>query len=125
MDAALPHGRAEGLMTQPLCRAASLAEGTARGFVFGAGSTRQAVFVLCHAGEIRAYRNACPHRGTPLEIMPDAFFDAERRFLVCRTHGAQFRPADGFCVAGPCAGRSLTPAPVRVENGVLVLDEAG
>lgn len=112
-------------MTRPLCRAASLAEGTARGFVFGAGSTRQAVFVLRHAGEIRAYRNACPHRGTPLEIMPDAFFDAERRFLVCRTHGAQFRPADGFCVAGPCAGRSLTPAPVRVENGVLVLDEAG
>jgi len=112
-------------MGLPLCRADALAEGTARGFVFGAGSARQAVLVVRHAGEIRAYRNACPHQGTPLEIVPDAFFDAERRFLVCRTHGAQFRPADGFCVAGPCAGRSLTPAAVRVENGMVMLEERG
>ena len=110
-------------MARPLCREAAVAEGVARGFVFGSDATRQAVFVVRHAGEIRAYRNACPHQGTPLEITPDAFFDAQRRFLVCRTHGAQFRPADGFCVAGPCAGRSLTPAPVRVEDGMLVLDE--
>ena len=111
-------------MRRPLCRADALEEGAARGFVFGAGATRQAVFVVRHAGEIRAYRNACPHQGTPLEIMPDAFFDSERRFLVCRTHGAQFRPSDGFCIAGPCAGRSLAPAPVRVEDGMLVLDKA-
>ncbi|MGH6973168.1 MAG: Rieske (2Fe-2S) protein [Stellaceae bacterium] len=110
-------------MARPLCETAAVAEDAARGFVFNAGATRQAVFVVRHAGEIRAYRNACPHQGTPLEIVPDAFFDAERRFLVCRTHGAQFRPADGCCVAGPCAGRSLTPAPVRLENGMLVLDE--
>lgn len=110
-------------MARQLCEAAAVTEGAARGFVFGAGAARQTVFVVRHAGAIRAYRNACPHQGTPLEIVPDAFFDAGRRFLVCRTHGAQFRPADGFCVAGPCAGRSLTPAPVRVENGMLVLDE--
>jgi nitrite reductase/ring-hydroxylating ferredoxin subunit len=110
-------------MTRPLCRAATLAEGAARGFVFGTGVARQALFVLRHGGEIRAYRNACPHQGTPLEIAPDTFFDTEGRFLICRTHGAQFRPADGFCIAGPCAGRSLTAAPVRAENGMLVLDE--
>ncbi|MGH7007486.1 MAG: Rieske (2Fe-2S) protein [Stellaceae bacterium] len=110
-------------MARPLCETAAVAEDAARGFVFNAGATRQAVFVVRHAGEIHAYRNACPHQGTPLEIVPNTFFDAERRFLVCRTHGAQFRPADGFCVVGPCAGRSLTPAPVRVENGMLVLDE--
>lgn len=109
-------------MARPLCQAAAVAEGAARGFVFGAGATRQAVFVVRHAGAIHAYHNACPHQGTPLEITPDAFFDAERQFLVCRTHGAQFRPADGFCVTGPCAGRGLKPAAVRVENGVLVLD---
>lgn len=123
MVAAVPHGRSESLTARQLCEAASVAEGAARGFVFGAGATRHAVFVVRHAGAIRAYINACPHQGTPLEIVPDAFLDDERRFLVCRTHGAQFRPADGFCVAGPCAGRSLTPAPVRVESGVLVLDD--
>jgi len=123
MGFAVPYGGAQNLMAQPLCRAAALVEGAARGFVFGTSAARQAVFVLRYDGEIRAYRNACPHQGTPLEIVPDAFFDAEGRLLVCRTHGAQFRPADGFCIAGPCAGRSLTPAPVRVEDGMLVLDE--
>jgi naringenin degradation protein FdeD len=112
-------------MGQSLCRAGALAEGTARGFVFGAGSCRRAVLVLRHHGAIHVYRNACPHQGTPLEVMPDEFFDREGRFLVCRTHGAQFRPADGFCVAGPCAGRSLIRAPVRLENGLLILDEIG
>lgn len=111
-------------MRHPLCRVAAVAEGTVRGFVFGAGAERRAAFVLRHDGPIRAYRNACPHHGTPLELAPDAFFDHDRRFLVCRTHGARFRPADGFCVDGPCAGRSLMPAPVRVEAGMLVLDEA-
>jgi len=112
-------------MGQPVCRADALTEGTARGFVFGAGSCRRAVLVLRYDGAIRAYRNACPHQGTPLEVIPDEFFDRERRFLVCRTHGAQFRPADGFCVAGPCAGCSLLPAPVRLEDGLVVLDERG
>lgn len=109
----------------PLCRAEAVAEGQARGFVFGAGSARQAVFVLRHEGAIRAYRNVCPHQGTPLEMAADEFFDRGRGLLLCRTHGALFRPSDGYCIAGPCAGRSLTPAPVRVIDGILVLDDAG
>lgn len=111
-------------MPLPLCRADAIAEGQARGFVFGAGSTRQAVFVLRHDGAIHAYRNACPHQGTPLEMVADEFFNRERSLLLCRTHGALFRPADGYCVAGPCAGRSLTPAPVRLVNDMLVLEDA-
>ncbi|MGH7014874.1 MAG: Rieske (2Fe-2S) protein [Stellaceae bacterium] len=67
-------------MGLPLCRADALAEGAARGFVFGAESARQAVFVLRHAGEIHAYRNACPYQGTPLEIVPNAFFDRDAAF---------------------------------------------
>ncbi|MDE2227453.1 MAG: Rieske (2Fe-2S) protein [Alphaproteobacteria bacterium] len=110
-------------MRRRLCRADELAEGTARGFVFGAGAERRALFVLRHGGAIRAYRNACPHQGTPLEIVPDQFFDSARRHLLCRTHGARFRPSDGACVAGPCLGRNLTPTPVRVEDGLLILDD--
>jgi len=109
-------------MQQSLCRADEIAEGEAKGFVLGSGQSRIAVFVLRHAGSIRAYVNACPHQGTPLEIFPDRFFDALGRNLICRTHGALFRPADGFCVAGPCAGKSLNPAPIRVTDGTIWFD---
>jgi nitrite reductase/ring-hydroxylating ferredoxin subunit len=106
-------------MEQSLCRADEIAEGEAKGFVLGSGQDRIAVFVLRHEGSIRGYVNACPHQGTPLEIFPDRFFDALGRNLICRTHGALFRPEDGFCVAGPCAGKSLKPAPIRVADGKI------
>src|SRR5208282_5611098 len=108
-------------MARRLCRADELAEGAARGFVFGEGLARIAVFVLRHGGAIHAYVNRCPHQGTSLEILPDRFFDALGRYLICRTHGALFRPEDGFCVAGPCAGKSLTPASIRVADGTIWL----
>ncbi len=111
-------------MREPLYRVDVITEGTARGFVFGTGSRRRTIFVLRHGGIVRAYHNACPHQGTPLELVLDAFFDEQHRFLVCRTHGARFRPADGFCVDGPCAGRSLTSVPVHVEAEMVVLDDA-
>jgi nitrite reductase/ring-hydroxylating ferredoxin subunit len=108
-------------MDARLCRADELAEGDARGFVLGHGLARIAVFVLRHGGAIHAYVNRCPHQGTSLEILPDRFFDALGRHLICRTHGALFRPEDGFCVAGPCAGKNLTPASIRVADGTIWL----
>ena len=110
-------------MEARLCREAELGEGEARGFVFGSGGSRRAVFVLRHGGQIRGYVNSCPHQGTSLEIAPDRFFDALGRHLICRTHGALFRPGDGFCFAGPCAGKSLDPAPIRVADGEIWLDD--
>ena len=34
-------------------------------------------------------------------------------------HGALFRIGSGYCIAGPCAGQSLTPWPVTNDNGTL------
>lgn len=110
-------------MARRLCRADELAEGEARGFVFGEGPARIAIFVLRHGADFHAYINACPHQGTPLEIFPDRFFDALGRYLICRTHGALFRPEDGFCIAGPCAGKSLAPASIHVDEGTIWLAE--
>jgi len=108
-------------MAQHLCRADELAEGETKGFVFGEGLARIAVFVLRQSGAIHAYVNACPHQGTSPEIFPDRFFDVLERYLICRTHGALFRPEDGFCVAGPCAGKSLVPASIHVTDGTIWL----
>jgi nitrite reductase/ring-hydroxylating ferredoxin subunit len=108
-------------MRRPLCRAEELAEGTGRGFRFGSGPDLQAVFVVRKAGALHAYDNACPHLGTPLNFLPDRFLDRDGRHLLCSTHGALFRIEDGYCIAGPCLGKSLRPVPIAVEGGEIVL----
>ena len=108
-----------------LCRLEEIPEGTARGFPPPPGGFTG--LVLLRQGEtLRAYVNACPHLGIPLEPLPDRFLDGTGRYLVCSTHGARFRVEDGFCTRGPCAGDWLEAVPVRVEEGlVLVPAETG
>ncbi len=104
-----------------LCRVDEVPEGGGRGFRFGSGPDLEALFVVKKDGALYAYANSCPHFGTPLNFLPDRFFDRDGRYLLCATHGALFRVEDGFCVAGPCAGKRLTPLAIRVEQGELLL----
>ena len=62
-------------------------------------------------GTLRRWRNACPHTGGPLAPPGVLPLSRDGAHLVCQTHGALFRVEDGFCVAGPCAGAWLRPAP--------------
>lgn len=71
--------------------------------------------LVAFRGEVHAFLNVCPHVGTPLDWMPNEFFDAENKRLLCRTHGALFDPCSGECLAGPCVGKALTS--VAVERG--------
>jgi nitrite reductase/ring-hydroxylating ferredoxin subunit len=104
-----------------LCRADEVAEGKGRGFRLGQGAEQVAVFVIRRGGAVRGYINSCPHRGTPLDWLPDRFFDRAGELLLCGTHGAVFRPEDGLCVRGPCVGKSLAPAPIMVADGEILL----
>ena len=40
------------------------------------------------------------------------------------SHGALFEKRTGYCVAGPCAGRALTPVALEIRDGYVVLAEA-
>lgn len=104
-----------------LCRAADIGEGTARSFVVGTGAVRRDIVVVRRAGVLHAYLNACPHQGTPLETFEDRFLNGDATLLVCSTHGARFRVEDGFCVAGPCAGKSLAAIAYRIEDGNVIV----
>jgi nitrite reductase/ring-hydroxylating ferredoxin subunit len=104
-----------------LCRVDEVAEGMGRGFRFGSGPDLQAVFVVRKAGALYAYDNACPHLGTPLNFLPDRFFDRDGRHLLCGTHGALFRVEDGCCIAGPCLGKSLRRVTISLEAGEILL----
>jgi nitrite reductase/ring-hydroxylating ferredoxin subunit len=105
-----------------LCRADEIAEGKGRGFRLGEGAHQFPVFVIRTSGALRAYVNSCPHVGTPLDGFPDRFFDRAGAHLLCGTHGAIFRPEDGVCVGGPCAGKRLEPVSIVIDGGVVMLE---
>lgn len=104
-----------------LCKLDELDEGRPRGFELGQGTDRLDVVVLRRGDRLIAYRNECPHAGSPLDLMPDQFLSADGRHLQCHTHGALFRIEDGLCIAGPCLGRALAPVAIRVEDQELVI----
>jgi len=85
---------------------------------------REAIVVRDEDGVLRAYENVCQHVPIPLDAGGREFLD-EDGHLICATHGAVYRRADGECISGPCYGRRLTPLRVRAidERRVeIVLD---
>jgi len=74
-------------------------------------------FVVRYQGQPRAYRNRCGHVSVELDWPAGRFFDDSGLYLVCATHGAMYRPADGSCAGGPCRGRGLSPLRTRESNG--------
>lgn len=103
-----------------LCRLDELGEGQSRGFDpqdRGADS----LFALRHQGQVRVYRNRCPHLSVPLEYRKDRFLSADGQWVICYAHGARFRPEDGTCVHGPCRGEVLPALQHREVDGCLLL----
>jgi nitrite reductase/ring-hydroxylating ferredoxin subunit len=103
-----------------LCALAEIPEPGARGFRFREGGAMFAGFVVRQDGAVRGYVDSCPHAGWPLAAFDDRYFARDGRHLLCTGHAALFRPEDGVCVAGPCAGDRLTPWPVVVIDDAVV-----
>jgi nitrite reductase/ring-hydroxylating ferredoxin subunit len=48
--------------------------------------------------------------------------DDDRVHLLCHSHGALYRTADGYCVSGPCSEQSLIRFAVESsEDGITVV----
>jgi nitrite reductase/ring-hydroxylating ferredoxin subunit len=107
-----------------LCALEEIPAGGARGFVVGEGDWPLRGFAVRVGESVHAYLNRCPHQSHPLNLEPHAFLSPDGALILCRSHGAVFEKATGYCVAGPCAGRALTRIGVRIESGYVVLDEA-
>jgi nitrite reductase/ring-hydroxylating ferredoxin subunit len=101
----------------PLCRLDELADPGGRGFAVEG----QEIFVVRRGRLVAAYVNSCPHTGGPLDWVEDQFLDFGRQHILCATHGALFRIADGHCLAGPCKGKALTPVAITVAAGEVRL----
>ena len=104
-----------------LCALEEISAPGGRGFTVDTGALPARIFVVHAGGMVRAYENSCPHVGTPLDWQPDQFLDAGGALIQCSTHGALFRIEDGYCIAGPCAGRSLREVKIEVRKGEVYL----
>lgn len=102
----------------------SLPDGAAKGVTIELDGQKHELILVRRGARVFAYLNACPHLGTPLETFPNKFLDYSGTRLMCSTHGASFRIEDGYCLRGPCVGRSLTPAPVELRGSKIVLTGA-
>ncbi|MBK5409632.1 Rieske (2Fe-2S) protein [Pseudomonas yamanorum] len=100
-----------------LCTSSELAPNASLGFDIDGRN----LFAVRREGIAYFYINRCPHRGVPLEWQPHQFLDPSASLIQCATHGALFLIESGECVAGPCAGQSLTALPGREdEQGLWV-----
>ena len=79
-------------------------------------------FVVRFKGVPYAYVNQCAHVSVELDWNEGDFFTAQQDFLICATHGAHYRPDNGFCVMGPCKGKSLKPLKVIEQNGQITIN---
>lgn len=103
-----------------LCAASDIAEGQSKGLEIQG----QRLLVIRKDGIVHVYENRCPHRGIPLEWVPDQFLDTSGSLIQCATHGALFLIDSGECVAGPCAGQFLRALSSTERDGIIWLQNA-
>jgi nitrite reductase/ring-hydroxylating ferredoxin subunit len=91
------------------------------------GQGRDSAFLVRKGGQIYAYQNNCPHvENASLPWRKDEYLNKGRTHIVCSGHGAEFEIEDGYCVLGPCIGKSLKAIKVDVaEDGKIFLDFVG
>jgi nitrite reductase/ring-hydroxylating ferredoxin subunit len=105
-----------------ICAAADLAEkGTGVRFTVEHDGAPAPAFVVRFDSRPRAFLNRCGHVPVELDWQEGVFFDYDRAFLICATHGALYDPASGACVGGRCNGRGLVPLPVVERDGHVYL----
>jgi len=89
--------------------------------VLADGTRAASVLVGRASGVLRAYANVCRHQAIPLDARAEdelagAMAD-DGVHLLCRSHGAIYRPDDGMCVSGPCLGAHLLAIAVAPADG--------
>jgi len=84
-------------------------------------------FLVWFEGKFKAYVNECRHMEVCLDWQPNDFFDEDKKFIICSTHGALYSPKSGICVAGPCKGQNLIKLNLleRKEEIIIFTDKEG
>jgi nitrite reductase/ring-hydroxylating ferredoxin subunit len=110
-------------LNKVLCRIDDITDGEGKGFEIDRDGKVVDIFVVRRGGTVIGYHNLCPHVATPLNWADGSFMTLDRKYILCDTHGAEFRFEDGHCISGPCIGDRLTPLKIELRNGEIVLVE--
>jgi nitrite reductase/ring-hydroxylating ferredoxin subunit len=102
-----------------LSDARQLAEGAGARFSVAVEGVQRDAFVVRYRGRLYAYLNTCRHELLNLDFGDAHYFDEDYDALVCCHHGARYRPENGACVIGPCAGGRLTALALEERDGAL------
>jgi len=78
-------------------------------------------FIIRYRGKAHAYINQCSHQAFELDWNPGEFFDLNKEYLMCSTHGALFHPESGRCIYGRCNGVGLKKLDVDERDGKVYL----
>jgi len=104
-----------------ICSLSQLEDPGSHGFSVDLGAEQVEGFVVQRDGQCFAYRNSCPHTGSPLDWVEHQFLDVEGALIQCAVHDAHFRIESGECVFGPCPGESLEALSIRVQDENIYL----
>ena len=99
-----------------LCHVGDLANAYCVELNYRHGSNVFSGFIFAEGDQVRAYVNACPHTGSPLNLMAGEYFSNDGSELQCRTHDARFNPKNGRCTKGPCRDEWLQQILIVVEG---------
>ena len=103
-----------------LCALDALSVGKARLVLVG---TSNVMLIRTGANQVCAYLNRCPHLGIPLAWQDSQLMSKDGNYLQCSSHGAQFDPATGDCISGPCQGDQLWALTCSIVGEQVHLDE--
>ncbi|MEA2625815.1 MAG: hypothetical protein QOD06_1860 [Candidatus Binatota bacterium] len=106
-------------METPIAAVGELAPGKSKKFMLDVGGREVECFLVNWRGGYHAYVNRCRHIAMSLDWVENRFFDLDREFLLCPTHGALYQPDSGFCVYGPPAGKRLIAVPLAIREGEI------
>ena len=104
-----------------LCGLEDIPDNDSASFAAHIGGARTGVMALRRGKTVFVYVNSCPHVGARLDFQSGRFLNLERTHVHCSNHGALFRIEDGYCVRGPCAGKSLQSVEARVRDGEVFI----
>lgn len=104
-----------------ICAVERLADPGTYGFSLTRGGHFINGFVVRRGNRYFAYRNSCPHTGSPLDWVDHQFLDRDGELIQCAVHDARFRIETGECILGPCPGAFLEALPIEVADGAVYL----
>jgi nitrite reductase/ring-hydroxylating ferredoxin subunit len=102
-----------------------LKDGQSKKFNVKRGELVTEAFLIRFNGGYFAYLNLCRHWTVGLDFDDNDFFSEDKKWLVCKNHGAVYHPETGQCAGGPCNGAGLYQVPLAERKGNLYADIKG